>query len=107
MIPTKIRGTKQIMVLFTTPAAPSMLLASIGENTNADIEVGINVFLIKLVNPNTNPKKAPFFGPQKIAPKITGIWIIVPLITTKGINPNGVNAITTIMAVNKAVRTSS
>ena len=38
MIPTKIRGTKQIMVLFTTPAAPSMLLASIHRGGCDDAE---------------------------------------------------------------------
>ena len=61
-----------------------MLAASTGENTNAESEVGITVFLIKLVRPKINPKNPPFFGPQNNYPKITGMWMMVALITTSG-----------------------
>ena len=83
------------------------MYAKTGENTNADAVAALNVLLMKLVKPNTNPKNAPFFGPRNSAPRITGIWIIVALMTTSGIYPSGVNAIITIMAVNSAVSTSS
>jgi len=84
-----------------------MLDARTGENTKAESEDGIIVFLIKLVNPKTKPIKAPFLGPQNREPIITGTCIIVALITTSGIYPRGVNAISTIMAENIAVRTNS
>ena len=86
---------------------PITSAARIGEKTNADAVTALNVLLIKLVSPNTNPKNAPFFGPKNSAPRITGICMTVALITTKGIYPSGVNAIITIMAVNRAVSTSS
>lgn len=84
-----------------------MLAASTGENTNAEREVGITVFLIKLVRPKINPKNPPFFGPQNNAPKITGMWMMVALITTSGMYPSGVNAIMIMIAANRAVSTSS
>ena len=75
---------KQINALFTIPLVPTMLAASTGENTNAESEVGITVFLIKLVRPKINPKNPPFFDPQNNDPKITGMWMMVALITTSG-----------------------
>ena len=107
MIPTSILGTKQIYVLLNIPDTPTTFAASTGENTKADAVAALNVLLIKLVNPNTNPKNAPYFGPKNSAPKITGMWMTVALITTSGIYPSGVNAIMTIMAVKSAVSTSS
>ncbi len=73
MIPTKILGTKQIYRLLNTPEIPIIFAANTGENTNADAVTALNVLLIKLVKPNTNPKNAPFFGPKNSAPRITGI----------------------------------
>ena len=73
MIPTKILGTKQIYMLLNTPDIPTTFAAKTGEKTNAEAVTALNVLLIKLVNPNTNPKNAPFFGPKNSAPRITGI----------------------------------
>ena len=81
--------------------------ARTGEKTKADAVAALKVLLIKLVRPNTKPRNAPFFGPKNSAPKITGIWMMVALMTTKGIYPSGVIAIITIMAVNSAVSSSS
>ena len=92
--------------LLNIPDVPIILAASTGENTNADKLVGIIVFLIKLVSPKTNPRNPPFLGPQNSDPKITGICIIVALITTNGIYPSGVKAIIMIMAVKRLVNTS-
>ena len=52
------------------------------------------------------PKTAPFFGPSKIEPIITGTWIIVALVNQSGIYPkNGVNAMIIISAANSATCT--
>ena len=52
------------------------------------------------------PNTAPFFGPSKIEPIITGIWIIVALVNPSGIYPkNGVNAMIIISAANSATCT--
>ena len=59
--------------LLKIPLVPTMLAASTGENTNADKDDGITVFLIKLVSPKMNPRNPPFFGPQNSAPRITGM----------------------------------
>ena len=56
-----------------------------GENTKPKKGVGFIVFFIKLVIPNTNPRKAPLLGPQYSAPRMTGIWMMVALITPSGI----------------------
>ena len=55
-----------------------------GENTK-DVAVGLIVLLIRLVNPKTPPRNAPFFGPIIREPTITGIWIIVALVNPRGI----------------------
>lgn len=68
-----------------------------------DNKVGANVFVIILVTPNTNPRNAPILGPNTIDAMITGIWIIVALITPKWINPNGVKASNKIIDKNIAV----
>ena len=59
--------------------------------------------MIKLVIPNTNPKIAPFFGPNVKAPIMTGMWIIVALVNPRGIYPrNGVKAMMMISAAKSA-----
>ncbi len=55
------------------PDTPTTFAARTGENTNAEAVTALNVLLIKLVKPNTNPKNAPFFGPRNSAPRMTGI----------------------------------
>ena len=64
---------KDINALLKMPEVPTTLAASTGENTNADNDDGIIVFLTKLVSPKIKPKKPPFFGPQKRDPKMTGM----------------------------------
>ena len=45
-------------------------------------------------------------GPSKIAPKITGIWVVVALVMGSGIKPRGVLAMTMMMAASMATPTS-
>lgn len=73
-----------------------------GEKAN-DNNVGANVFVITLVTPNINPRNAPIFGPNTIEAMITGIWIIVALMTPKWIKPSGVKANNKIIDKNIAV----
>jgi len=68
-----------------TPDTPITFAARTGEKTKADAVAALKVLLIRLVSPKTNPRNAPFFGPKNKAPRITGIWITVALITTSGI----------------------
>ena len=42
------------------------------------------VLLMRLVSPNTPPKNAPFFGPSRIDPMMTGRWIVVARVTPSG-----------------------
>ena len=93
--------------LFTAPLGPNCDAASTGENTKALTVAGVTVFLIKLVSPKIKPKNAPLFGPRKIAPRITGMWIIVALITPSGMYPSGVKAMIIMIAVKSAVSTKS
>ena len=69
--------------------------------------VGVKVLMMRLVSPKTPPKNAPFLGPSRIEPIMTGTWIMVALVTPSGIYPRkGVNAITTMMAENSAICTN-
>ena len=43
-----------------------------GENAK-DSKAGVRVLLIKLASPNKHPRTAPFLGPSKTEPTITGI----------------------------------
>jgi len=54
-----------------------------------------------LDSPNINPKNAPYLGPSKIAPMITGIWIMVadPIRGIWG-KPKGVKVKRNIIAIN-------
>ena len=65
------------------------------------------VFTIKLVRPNSPPKTAPDFHPSKIEPKMTGMWIVVALMTPSGIYPSGVKDSTTMIPENSASFTMS
>ena len=70
-IPIMIRGRRQTMIARGLPlVVPST--GTNGENTN-EVTLGLTVFLIILVMPNTPPRNAPFFQPKRIAPMITGI----------------------------------
>ena len=60
------------------------------------------VLLMTEQMPKTPPKMPPAVGPSKIAPRITGMWTVVALVTTRGIIPRGVLASTTMMAANIA-----
>ena len=41
--------------------------------------------MIMLERPNKKPRTAPRFGPKSREPMMTGIWIVVALITPRGI----------------------
>ena len=71
--PTRILGTNAIKILLNIPDVPANDAASTGENTKDDKDVPAIVDFKQLVNPKTNPRKAPFFGPQKSDPRITGM----------------------------------
>ena len=71
-----------------------------------EVIVGVNVFINKLVKPNTKPSKAPSLTPNNIAQIITGICIVVALITPRGIYPNGVNIKTNSIATKNANKTN-
>ncbi len=51
-----------------------------GENAK-DKRVGVIVLLTTEQIPNTPPRFAPADGPKRIAPRMTGIWTVVALIT--------------------------
>ena len=62
---------------------------------------------MKLVTPNTSPKKAPVFSPKVIAPTATGTIIKVILTGPSGRYPSGVNAISIIIAESIAFSVSA
>ena len=76
-----------------------------GENTK-EVGLGIKVFFHRLVSPNVSPKNAPYLGPKRTAPIITGIWTVVAFIKPSGMYPKkGTNAMITIIAAKAAAIT--
>lgn len=67
--------------------------------------LGIIVFLIRLVSPNMPPRNAPFFGPSRMEPMMTGTWRMVALMRGRSMSPMGVNARRKMMAENMASST--
>ena len=55
--------------------------------------------------PNTQPRMVPARGPSKIAPRMTGIWVVVALMMGSWIMPRGVLASRTTMAAIMATPT--
>ena len=65
------------------PPSPSPMEMK-GEKQKA-VSPGWVVLLIRLVRPNTKPKNPPAFGPSKIEPTITGMWMVVACTASTGI----------------------
>ena len=59
--------------LLNIPEVPTKDAASTGENTKDERVPPTIVAFKQLVNQNTNPRNAPFLGPQKSEPRITGM----------------------------------
>jgi len=102
--PIKILGTKAIKIAQRLPlSVPGT--GTKGENANLLRAMEIVVAAIILDNPNIKPRIAPYLGPIRTAPIITGMWITVadPI---KGIcgKPKGVNVKIAIIAPIIAVR---
>ena len=68
--PINILHPTEIQTAFIAPGIPVVLIN--GENAN-DKSVGAIVLLISEQMPNTPPRIAPAAGPNKIAPRITGM----------------------------------
>ena len=102
MNPKITRGTIATNIAHMLPLlVPKTGIA--GEKAN-DNKVGEIVLITILVSPNMSPRKDPIFGPKIIAATMTGIWMIVALITPKWIKPNGVNAANKIIETKIAVK---
>ena len=87
--PINILHPTEIQTAFIAPGIPVVLIN--GENAN-DKSVGAIVLLISEQMPNTPPRIAPAAGPNKIAPRITGICTVVALMIGSCIIPSGVFA---------------
>ena len=98
--PTRIRGTKQMNRAQGLPRSrPGTGMK--GENTKEE-RPGTSVFLIMLDRPNIPPRNAPFLGPSRMEPMMTGTWRMVALITGRSIRPRGVKVSKKMMPVNIA-----
>ena len=89
--PSKIRHPSAIHRLFATPGNPSVVIK--GENAKARRPGAVVLAQIEH-RPNRAPSTAPALGPRRIAPRITGMCMVVALITGKGIKPIPVIPIT-------------
>ena len=74
--PMRIRQPTDTHRAFTAPTIPVVLKK--GEK-QMDAATGATVLLIREHRPNTPPKMAPAMGPSRMAPRITGIWVVVAL----------------------------
>ena len=97
--PSRMRQPKAIHRLFRTPGSPSVVIN--GENAK-DRSPGLVVFAQMEHNPNTPPKTAPAPGPSKMAPRMTGMCMVVALITGRGMNPIPVAPMTSSTPQNMA-----
>ena len=100
--PINILHPTEIQTAFIAPGIPVVLIN--GENAN-DKSVGAIVLLISEQMPNTPPRIAPAAGPNKIAPRITGICTVVALMIGSCIIPSGVFARTITIAAISATLT--
>ena len=82
--PKRIRQPMAIHKLFTTPTRPSVDIK--GENAN-ESKPGVVVLAQMEHRPNTTPNAAPALGPNRTAPRITGMCIVVAFMTGSGIKP--------------------
>ena len=101
--PSRIRQPRATHRAFTAPDSPVVLIK--GEKAKA-VRPGVKVLTTIEQMPNTPPKMAPAKGPRRIAPRMTGIWVVVALVMGRGIKPKGVLAMTMMMAASMATPTS-
>ena len=96
------KSSSPIKIVIAKIVIPVVLIN--GENAN-DKSVGAIVLLISEQIPNTPPRIAPAAGPNKIAPRITGICTVVALMIGSCIIPSGVFARTITIAAISATLT--
>ena len=84
--------------------APAREVLRKGEKAK-DSSAGAMVLLIMEQMPNTQPRMVPARGPSRIAPRMTGMWVVVALMMGSWIMPRGVLASRMTMAAIMATPT--